>query len=162
MKIRAKTTTAIIAMLTLMSAAAACSSPSKSASTPAPTPASTSASSTGPSSAGTQSNGGGITLPTSTGSPTPDEAKQIAKAAYVFGFPLVVMHGTEAQLTNVPSAQPFSAPVNQFNTPSTPVTPSFTLFRRHRWTCCSRTPGSTCPRNRSSSRCPTRTASTTR
>ena len=34
MKIRAKTTTAIIAMLTLMSAAVACSSPSKSASTP--------------------------------------------------------------------------------------------------------------------------------
>ena len=67
-----------------------------------------------------------MTLPTSTGSPTPDEAKQIAKAAYVFGFPLVVMNGTEAQLTNVPSAETFSAPVNQFNTPSTPVTPSFT------------------------------------
>ena len=128
MKIRAKTTTAIIAMLTLMSAAAACSSPSKSASTPASTSASTSASSTGPSSTGTQSNGGGLALPTSTGTPTPAEAKQIAKAAYVFGFPLVVMHGTEAQLTNVPSAEPFSAPVNQFNTPSTPVTPSFTAI----------------------------------
>ena len=127
MKIRAKTTTAIIAMLTLMSAAAACSSPSESASTPAPTPASTSeASATGPSSAGTQSDGGGVTLPTSTGTPTPDEAKQIAKAAYVFGFPLVVMNGTKAQLTNVSAAEPISAPVNQFNTPSTPFTPSFT------------------------------------
>ena len=38
------------------------------------------------------------------------------------------MHGTEALLTNVPSAEQFSAPVNQFNTPSTPVTPSFTTI----------------------------------
>lgn len=82
MRIRAKTTTAIIAMLTLMSAAAACSSPSKSA----PTPASTSEASTGSSSTGTQSDDGGITLPTSTGSPTPAEAKQIANAAYVLAF----------------------------------------------------------------------------
>ena len=68
---------------------------------------------------------GGLTLPTSTGSPTPEEAEQIAQAAYVYGFPLVTMDGTLAQLTNVPSAQTFSAPVNQFNKPSKPVTPSF-------------------------------------
>jgi hypothetical protein len=69
---------------------------------------------------------GGVTLPTSTGSPTRDEAKQIATAAYVFGFPLVAMNGTEAQVTNVHSPGPISAPVNQFNTPSKPFTPSFT------------------------------------
>src|SRR5665647_2681884 len=33
----------------------------------------------------------GITLPTTTGSPTPAEARQIAAAAYVFGYPLVFM-----------------------------------------------------------------------
>ena len=29
----------------------------------------------------------GITIPTSTGSPTPAEARQIAAAAYVYGYP---------------------------------------------------------------------------
>ena len=32
----------------------------------------------------------GITIPTTTGSPTPAEARQIATAAYVFGYSLVV------------------------------------------------------------------------
>ena len=32
----------------------------------------------------------GITIPTTTGSPTPAEARQIAAAAYVFGYSLVV------------------------------------------------------------------------
>ncbi len=68
---------------------------------------------------------GGLTLPTSTGSPSREEAKQIAQAAYVYGFPLVTMENTRDQLTNVKSAETFSAPVNQFNKPSKPVTPSF-------------------------------------
>jgi hypothetical protein len=107
-----------LGLLVIVLALAACttSSPSSSSSTASP----------GTSTDGTTQTIGGVTLPTSTGSPTPDEAKQIAKAAYIFGFPLVVMNGTKAQLTNVPSAQPTSAPVNQFNTPSVPFTPSFT------------------------------------
>ena len=107
-----------LGLLVIVLALAACttSSPSSSSSTASP----------GTSTDGTTQTIGGVTLPTSTGSPTPDEAKQIAKAAYIFGFPLVVMNGTKAQLTNVPSAQPTSAPVNQFNTPSMPFTPSFT------------------------------------
>jgi hypothetical protein len=35
---------------------------------------------------------------------------------------------TEAELTNVPAAQQYAAPINQFNTPSHPTTPSFTAI----------------------------------
>ena len=34
---------------------------------------------------------GGITIPTATGPPTPAEAQQIAAAAYVYGYPLIIM-----------------------------------------------------------------------
>ena len=71
---------------------------------------------------------GGVTLPTSTGKPTVQEAEQIAQAAYVFGFPLVVLHNTEGQLSNVPAAEQFQAPINQFTTPNQPLTPSFTTI----------------------------------
>ena len=46
---------------------------------------------------------GGITLPTTTGPPTPAEAQQIAAAAYVFGYPLVIMDVTKDQATAVPA-----------------------------------------------------------
>ena len=113
MRIRARTMTAIIATL-LMATVTVAASPTSNAASPMERP-----------SKGTQTIGG-LTLPTSKGRPTPQEAEQIAKAAYVYGFPLVTMNATKAQLTNVPAAETFSAPVNQFNTPSTPVTPAFT------------------------------------
>ena len=70
----------------------------------------------------------GITLPTTTGPPTPTEAKQIAAAAYVFGYPLVLMDTTEAQQTAVsaPSPDGMRAPVNQFARGTTPPNASFT------------------------------------
>jgi len=105
--------TAIIATL-LMATVTVAASPTSNARSPMEWP-----------SKGTQTIGG-LTLPTSKGRPAAREAEQIAKAAYVYGFPLVTMNATKAQLTNVPAAETFSAPVNQFNTPSTPVTPAFT------------------------------------
>ena len=56
----------------------------------------------------------GITIPTTTGPPTPAEARQIAAAAYVFGYPLVwddvyVAH----QAVPAPNATLGVAPVNQ-------------------------------------------------
>jgi hypothetical protein len=70
----------------------------------------------------------GITIPTTTGSPTPAEARQIAAAAYVFGYPLVLMDATEAQQTAVaaPSSEVGRAPVNQFAKATTLPDASFT------------------------------------
>jgi hypothetical protein len=71
---------------------------------------------------------GGITLPTTTGSPTPAEAQQIAAAAYVFGYPLVLMDATQAQQTAVlaPTPDGTRAPINQFVRAITPPNASFT------------------------------------
>lgn len=57
----------------------------------------------------------GITIPTSTGSPTPAEARQIAAAAYVYGYPLVFIDVWKAHQTAVPSPDLARgmAPVNQ-------------------------------------------------
>ena len=75
---------------------------------------------------------GGITLPTTTGSPTPAEVQQIAAAAYVFGYPLVLMELTEDQLTAVPAPDPdkFAAPINQFVKMSAAPSPSFVAAGR--------------------------------
>ncbi len=73
---------------------------------------------------------GGITLPTTTGPPTPAEAQQIAAAAYVFGYPLVIMDVTKDQATAVPaltltpSGQ--AAPINQVASQPAPLNASFT------------------------------------
>jgi hypothetical protein len=71
---------------------------------------------------------GGITLPTTTGPPTPAEAQQIAAAAYVFGYPLVIMDVTKDQATAVPAPAPDgqAAPINQFATQPAPLNASFT------------------------------------
>ena len=60
---------------------------------------------------------GGITIPTTTGSPTPAEAQQIAAAAYVYGCPLVTMDLLKDYLTAVPAPTPngLRAPINQFS-----------------------------------------------
>lgn len=57
----------------------------------------------------------GITIPTSTGLPTPAEARQIAAAAYVYGYPLVFMDVLKEHQTAVQAADPerVVAPVNQ-------------------------------------------------
>ena len=57
----------------------------------------------------------GITIPTTTGSPTPAEARQIAAAAYVFGYPLVFIDVWKDHQTAVPSPDLARgiAPVNQ-------------------------------------------------
>lgn len=45
----------------------------------------------------------GITIPTTDGVPTPEEARQIAAAAYVYGYPLVFMDALSEHNTAVPS-----------------------------------------------------------
>jgi hypothetical protein len=58
---------------------------------------------------------GGITIPTTTGPPTPTEAQQIAAAAYVYGYPLVLTAITKDQMTAVSSPAPNGpAPINQW------------------------------------------------
>lgn len=61
---------------------------------------------------------GGITIPTTTGAPTPAVARQIAAAAYVYGYPLVIMDVTKDQLTATPApivtTGILAAPINQF------------------------------------------------
>src|SRR5450759_816252 len=70
----------------------------------------------------------GITLPPTTGSPTPAEARQIAAAAYVFGYPLVFMDVWKDHQTAVPSPDLTRgvAPINQlvrlYQTPPTAAT----------------------------------------
>ena len=61
----------------------------------------------------------GITIPTTTGSPTPAEARQIAAAAYVFGYPLVWTDVYKEHQTAVPApnATLGVAPVNQLARP---------------------------------------------
>jgi hypothetical protein len=57
----------------------------------------------------------GITIPTTTGPPTPAEARQIAAAAYVYGYPLVFMDVLKEHQTAVPAPDTIRglAPVNQ-------------------------------------------------
>ena len=57
----------------------------------------------------------GITIPTTTGPPTPAEARQIAAAAYVYGYPLVFMDVLKEHQTAVPAPDTARglAPVNQ-------------------------------------------------
>lgn len=61
----------------------------------------------------------GITIPTTTGSPTPAEARQIAAAAYVFGYPLVWDDVLKDHQTAVPApnATLGVAPINQLARP---------------------------------------------
>ena len=57
------------------------------------------------------------------GTPTPAEAQQIATAAYVYGYPIVLMDIIKDKLTPVPAPAPFGglAPINQFaKAPTTP------------------------------------------
>lgn len=45
---------------------------------------------------------------------TDDDMKSIMEAAYIYGYPLVLMDLTMKQMTNVPNPEEFAAPVNQF------------------------------------------------
>ena len=57
----------------------------------------------------------GITIPITTGPPTASEARQIAAAAYVYGYPLVFMDVLKEYQTAVPAADPARGlgPANQ-------------------------------------------------
>ncbi len=57
----------------------------------------------------------GITIPTTTGPPTPAEARQIAAEAYIYGYPLVLMDVLKEHQTAVPAPDIARglAPVNQ-------------------------------------------------
>ncbi len=57
----------------------------------------------------------GITIPTTTGTPTPAEARQIAAAAYVYGYPLVWVDVYKDHQTAVPAPNVTLgvAPINQ-------------------------------------------------
>jgi hypothetical protein len=57
----------------------------------------------------------GITIPGTNGPPTPEEARQIAAAAYVYGYPLVFMDVLKEHQTAVPAPDILRglAPVNQ-------------------------------------------------
>jgi hypothetical protein len=61
----------------------------------------------------------GITIPTTTGSPTPAEARQIAAAAYTYGYPLVFMDVFKEHSIAVPAPDPALgvAPINQLARP---------------------------------------------
>ncbi|HYC20993.1 MAG TPA: hypothetical protein VEF35_10415, partial [Candidatus Bathyarchaeia archaeon] len=61
----------------------------------------------------------GITIPTTAGSPTPAEARQIAAAAYVYGYPLMWMDIYKDHQTAVqsPNATLSAAPINQLARP---------------------------------------------
>jgi hypothetical protein len=79
-------------------------------------------------SASTNQTIGGITIPTTTGSPTPAEARQIAAAAYVYGYPLVFMDVWKDHQTAVPSPDlargvaPINQLVRQYQAQSTAAT----------------------------------------
>lgn len=45
---------------------------------------------------------------------TPDEVERIAKEAFIYGYPLVLMEVTRRDTSNVKTPQSFKAPVNQF------------------------------------------------
>ena len=66
----------------------------------------------------------GITIPTTTGSPTPAEARQIAAAAYVYGYPLVIGDVIKDVQTAVPAPLGNGrAPINEITTSSITATP---------------------------------------
>lgn len=52
---------------------------------------------------------------------TPDEAKEIATDAYVYGYSLITTEVTRVQMSNVPKVEAFTAPIGQFiNVPRYP------------------------------------------
>jgi len=63
----------------------------------------------------------GITIPITTGSPTAAEARQVAAAAYVFGYPIVWDDVSKDHQTAVPAPDPAlgAAPINQLARPYT-------------------------------------------
>ncbi len=66
----------------------------------------------------------GITIPTTTGPPTPAEVRQIAAAAYVFGYSLVVADVVKDVQTAVPAPSGNGrAPINEITTSNITSTP---------------------------------------
>ena len=73
---------------------------------------------------------GGVTLPTSTGKPNVREVEQIAQAAYIYGYPVVLATLTGEVNTQVRNASqqtsPPIAPTNQLAKYKNPATPALT------------------------------------
>jgi hypothetical protein len=55
-----------------------------------------------------------ITLPSHAQDVTPDEARQIAKDAYVYGYPLITMEMTRRVMTNVNAPEGTRAPMGHW------------------------------------------------
>src|SRR5262245_58722100 len=55
-----------------------------------------------------------LVIPTRAVPLTPDEAKQIAIDAYVYGYSLITTEVTRVQMSNVPKVEAVRAPMNQF------------------------------------------------
>jgi hypothetical protein len=62
-----------------------------------------------------------VTLPGHAQTLSPEEARQIAEDAYVYGYSLITTEVTHIQMSNVPKVEGFKAPTGQFvNVPRYP------------------------------------------
>ena len=81
---------------------------------------------------------------------TEDEAAKLAAEAYVYGYPLVLMDVSRQVMTAVAKPTTTAAPINQFNVSRSFRTPLSPTWSARTPTPCTRLPGSTWRRNRSS------------
>jgi hypothetical protein len=63
----------------------------------------------------------GLNLPAQAQALSPEEARQIAEDAYIYGYSLITTEVTRVQMSNVPKVEGFTAPTGQFvNVPRYP------------------------------------------
>ncbi|MET4605358.1 hypothetical protein ABIB90_004853 [Bradyrhizobium sp. JR4.1] len=63
----------------------------------------------------------GMPLPAHAQAVTPEEARQIAESAYIYGYSLITTYVTQVQMSNVPKVEGLTAPTGQFiNVPRYP------------------------------------------
>ncbi|MBW5440072.1 DUF1254 domain-containing protein [Bradyrhizobium canariense] len=63
----------------------------------------------------------GMPLPANAQTVTPEEARQIAEGAYIYGYSLITTYVTQVQMSNVPKVEGLTAPTGQFiNVPRYP------------------------------------------
>ncbi|WP_210250941.1 DUF1254 domain-containing protein [Bradyrhizobium cytisi] len=56
----------------------------------------------------------GMSLPANAQAVTPEEARQIAEGAYIYGYSLITTNVTRVQMSNVPKVEGLTAPTGQF------------------------------------------------
>ena len=56
----------------------------------------------------------GMPLPANAQAVTPEEARQIAEGAYIYGYSLITTDVTRVQMSNVPKVEELTAPTGQF------------------------------------------------